>query len=248
MISCPINSVFLGNFKCGYTFNSMKQSTDTAWLGRSIVVLVVKPDLQQHTDGTFGSTGLSLEDQEVKVKVKGCVFSKYEKCPGASRRWSEGGVTRKILEIPWGCLICLWGMLASAGWAPSCPTRSIHGFSCSVSFIQGQLYSVPPPSILLLFQGSYDHTHTLWSGRVWRNPGASFWAVSSSRSHRKHYFLQWHCLRAGCLRCSVQGFCWGDFIITKLIHRNPLHSNTLTMKNQKEELKKKPHSPSQQIV
>lgn len=71
MISCPINSVFLENFKCGYTFNSIKQSTDTAWLGRSIVVLVVKPDLQQHTDGTFGPTGLSLEDQEVKVKVKG---------------------------------------------------------------------------------------------------------------------------------------------------------------------------------
>ena len=251
MISCPINSVFLGNFKCGYTFNSMKQSTDTAWLGRSIVVLVVKPDLQQHTDGTFGSTGLSLEDQAVKVKVKGCVFSKYEKCPGASWRSSEGGVARKIPEIPWGCLICLWGMLTSAGWAPSCPTRSIHGFSCSVSFILGQLYSVLPPvlpqSILLLFQGSYDHTQNSVVRQSLEESRSKF--LSSfllKEPQRTYYFLQRHCLRAGCLRRRAQGFCWCDFIITKLIHRNPLHSNTLTMKNQKEKLRKQSHSPLQQ--
>ena len=101
MISCPINSVFLGNFKCGYTFNSMKQSTDTAWLGRSIVVLVVKPDLQQHTDGTFGSTGLSLEDQEVKVKVE----------PGGSggEGESKGVCFLKIWKVPWSFKEVIWG-------------------------------------------------------------------------------------------------------------------------------------------
>lgn len=83
VISCPIDSVFLGHFKCGYISSSVKRGSDTAWLGRSIAVFV-ETRLQQHTDGTFDSTGFSLEDQE--VKVKGCVFSKYEKCPGASRR------------------------------------------------------------------------------------------------------------------------------------------------------------------
>lgn len=43
-----------------------------------------------------------------------------------------------------------------------------------VSFILGQLFLCRPPpsqspqSISLSFQGSFDHTHTLWSGRVWR--------------------------------------------------------------------------------
>ena len=32
----------------------------------------------------------------------------------------------------------------------------------------------------------------------------------------------------------------------KLIHRNPLHPYTLTMKNQKEKLRKQSHSPLQQ--
>lgn len=33
-------------------------------LGRSIVGLIVKPDLQQRVDGNVGSSGLSLEGQE----------------------------------------------------------------------------------------------------------------------------------------------------------------------------------------
>lgn len=83
VISCPIDSMFLGHFKCGYISNSVKEvQTLPGW--ECPLLFLLKPDLQQHTDGAFDSTWFSLEDQE--VKVKGCVFSKYEKCPGASRR------------------------------------------------------------------------------------------------------------------------------------------------------------------
>lgn len=59
------------------------------WLGRSRYCFeLMKPDLQ-HTDGTLAPEAEPVEDQEVKVKV-GYIFSKYEKYPGASRRWSEG--------------------------------------------------------------------------------------------------------------------------------------------------------------
>ena len=247
VISCPIDSMFLGHFKCGYISNSVKEvQTLPGW--ECPLLFLLKPDLQQHTDGAFDSTWFSLEDQE--VKVKGCVFSKYEKCPGASRRWSEWGVARKIPEIPWGCLICLWGMLASAAWAPSCPTRSIHGFSCSVScfFYSGAaLFCAPlPPNQYHYHFRVPMTTHTLSESGGSRSKFLSSFLLKGPQ--RTYYFLQWHCLRAGCLRFRAQGFCWGDFIITKLIHRNPLHSNTLTMKNQKEKLRKQSHSPPQQIV
>lgn len=56
-----------------------------------------------------------------------------------------------------------------------------------VSFILGQLCSVPAPPINIIIISGFlwPHTHSVVRQSL-EGPGASFWAVSSSRGHREH--------------------------------------------------------------